>query len=153
VPNVVMGFAMGLIFVPLTTLTMGGLPNEQMGNAAGIFNLMRNLGGSIGISAVTTLLSRGEQIHQSVISGRLNPYNPPFQQYVLKLHSLFALSGTPDFSNQKTYQTLYNLVLQQATYLSYIDNFRLLACVCVLCLPAVFLLRRRRARSGPIAAH
>ncbi len=146
VPNVAMGFAMGLIFVPLTTLTMGGLPNEQMGNAAGIFNLMRNLGGSIGISAVTTLLTRGEQTHQSIISGNINPYNPLFQQYFQKLQSLLAPGVVSGSFYPKTYQIIYNLVLQQATLLSYMDNFRLLACVCLLCLPAVFLLRRVRPR-------
>jgi MFS transporter, DHA2 family, multidrug resistance protein len=62
---------MGLIFVPLATVTMGGLPNEQMGNAAGIFNLMRNLGGSVGISVVTTMLSRGAQVHQNFLDGTI----------------------------------------------------------------------------------
>ena len=61
VPNVVMGVAMGFVFVPLTVASMGGLPNEQMGNAAGIFNLMRNIGGGIGISVATTLVARGAQ--------------------------------------------------------------------------------------------
>jgi DHA2 family multidrug resistance protein len=153
VPNVAMGFAMGLIFVPLTTVTMGGLPNEQMGNAAGIFNLMRNLGGSIGISAVTTLLTRGEQTHQSIISGHLNPYNPLFQQYFQRLQSFFALAGASGSSHRQTWQAMYNLVLQQATLLSYMDNFRLLAFVSLLCLPAVFLLRRIRPRSGRVDVH
>ena len=53
-PNVLSGVGMGFIFVPLTTTSMGGLPNEQMGNAAGLFNLMRNIGGSIGIAMATT---------------------------------------------------------------------------------------------------
>ena len=57
-PNILSGFAMGFVFVPLT-MAMGGLPNEQMGNATGIFNLMRNIGGSIGISLATTLVARG----------------------------------------------------------------------------------------------
>ncbi len=152
-PNVAMGFSMGLIFVPLTTLTMGALSNEQMGNAAGIFNLMRNLGGSIGISAVTTLLTRGEQTHQSMISGHLNPYNPLFQQYFRKLQSLLSHGGAAGPSARKTYQAMYDLVLQQATLLSYMDNFRLLAYVGLLCLPAVFLLKRARPRSGRIGLH
>ena len=64
-PNVLSGLAMGFIFVPLTVTAMGGLPNEQMGNAAGVYNLMRNIGGSIGIAMATTLVARGTQAHQA----------------------------------------------------------------------------------------
>jgi DHA2 family multidrug resistance protein len=153
VPNVIMGLAMGLIFVPLTTMTMGGLRNEQMGNAAGIFNLMRNIGGSIGISVVTTMLSRGAQTHQSFIAGHITPYNPRFQQYAQNLHSLFTLGGMPDPLGKKTYLSIYNLAVQQASLLAYMDNFRLLAFLSILCIPAVFLLRRLRGRLSPAPAH
>lgn len=150
VPNIIMGLAMGFIFVPLTTLTMGGLPNEQMGNAAGIFNLMRNLGGSIGISAVTTMLARNAQEHQTFIAAHFNPYNPQLQHYAHKLSSLFALKAPPDYLDHKTYLTLYNLAVQQSTLLAYMDNFRLLAYVCLLCIPAVLVLKGLRSRSGPV---
>ena len=146
VPNIIMGLAMGFIFVPLTTLTMGGLPNEQMGNAAGIFNLMRNLGGSVGISVVTTMLSRSAQEHQNIIAAHLNPYNPQFQHYAQGFHSLFSQRGAPDFLNHKTYLALYDLAVQQATLLAYMDNFRLLAFISLLCVPSVLLLRRLRGR-------
>ncbi len=152
-PNIVMGLAMGLIFVPLTTITMGGLPNEQMGNAAGIFNLMRNLGGGIGISIVTTMLARNAQEHQTIISGHFTPYNPQLQHYLQQFHSLFSLKGVPDFLDQKTYAALYNLAVQQASLLSYMDSFRFLAFVCLLCIPAVVLLRRLRIRSAPVGLH
>ena len=78
-PNVFSGVAMGFIFVPLTTATMGSLSNEQMGNGAGIFNLMRNIGGSIGISMATTMVVRGTQIHQAQMVAHLTPYNAPYQ--------------------------------------------------------------------------
>ena len=66
-PNILSGVAMGFIFVPLATTTMGDLPNEQMGNAAGMFNLMRNIGGSIGISMAATMVARGAQFHQALM--------------------------------------------------------------------------------------
>lgn len=152
-PNVFMGFAMGLIFVPLTTLAMGGLPNEQMGNAAGIFNLMRNLGGGIGISAVTTMLSRGAQAHQTILAGHFTPSDPQVQHYMRMFNSLFAHNGAVDFGNHKTLAALYQLLLQQAGLLAYMDNFRLLASISLACIPVVFLLKRLRAKAGPIAAH
>ena len=81
-PNILSGMAMACIFVPLTTASMGSLPNEEMGNAAGIFNLARNIGGSIGISLTTTLVARGTQAHQALMVGHLSPFRPEFQQYL-----------------------------------------------------------------------
>ena len=147
-PNIISGFAMGFIFVPLTTMAMGTLPNEQMGNASGVFNLMRNTGGSLGIAAMTTMLSRGSQIHQAALVHNINPYDPEVQQRVQQLsHAL------PGGDNQQAYGVIYGMVARQSMLLSYIDNFRMLAFLCVLCLPAVFLFKRVRAKKGPVAMH
>ncbi len=90
-PNVISGLAMGFVFVPVTTACMANLPNEQMGNATGIFNLMRNIGGSFGISLATTLVARGAQAHQAMMVGHLSPYDPHFQQYLRTLTGAVAL--------------------------------------------------------------
>ena len=153
IPNIVMGLAMGLIFVPLTTLTMGGLPNEQMGNAAGIFNLMRNIGGSVGISIITTMLSRDAQAHQSYLVEHITPYSRPFQEYAAMLNQYFTSRGGPDFLNGKTYAAIYGLVVQQASALAFMDSFRFLAFVSILCIPSGLLLKRLRSGSRPVAAH
>jgi len=140
---------MGFIFVPLTTMAMGTLPNEQMGNASGVFNLMRNTGGSLGIAAMTTMLSRGSQIHQAALIHNINPYDPEVQQRLQQLgHALPGAGG-----DQQAYGVIYGMVARQAMLLSYIDNFRMLAFLCVLCLPAVFLFKRVRAKKGPVAMH
>jgi len=76
--SLVNGISTGLIFVPLSTTTLGRLRNEQMGNATGIYNLMRNIGGSVGISLVTTLLARAAQVHQNVLVQHLTPYDPMY---------------------------------------------------------------------------
>ena len=73
-PNIINGFAMGFVFVPLTTMAMGTLSNEQIGNASGIYNLMRNTGGSIGIAMMTTFLARGAQSHQATMVSHMTPY-------------------------------------------------------------------------------
>jgi MFS transporter, DHA2 family, multidrug resistance protein len=146
-PNIISGFATGFIFVPLTTMAMGTLPNEQMGNASGVFNLMRNTGGSLGIAAMTTMLSRGGQIHQAALVENINPYNPVLQQRVQEL------TGSGSLSTQQAYGAIYGMVAKQAMVLSYIDNFRLLAFLCILCVPAVFLFKRVKAKKGPVAMH
>ncbi len=148
-PNIISGFAMGFIFVPLTTMAMGTLPNEQMGNASGVFNLMRNTGGSIGIAAMTTMLSRGSQIHQAALVRNVNPYDPEVQQRVQQLtHALPGNAGA-----QGAYGVIYGLVARQSMVLSYIDNFRMLAFLSFLCVPAVFLFKRVRKKQGAVAMH
>ncbi len=149
VPNVIMGFGLQLIFVPLMTLTMSRLPNEQMGNAAGIFNLMRNLGGAVGISIATTLLARNAQEHQAILAAHMSPYNPAFQHAVQKLNSLFGLAGSPDPLHHKTYQLLYQGMLRQSSLLAYMDDFRFFAFLTLLCIPAVLVMKSpRRRRAG-----
>ncbi len=78
-PIVLSGAASGMVFVPLSTTTMGTLRNEQIGNASGLYNLLRNVGGSIGISIVNTLVVRHEQLHRSELSRHFAP-GPPMQE-------------------------------------------------------------------------
>ncbi|MFL6212231.1 MAG: DHA2 family efflux MFS transporter permease subunit [Pyrinomonadaceae bacterium] len=153
-PSIISGMAMGFVFVPLTTMSMGTLSNEQMGNAAGVFNLMRNTGGGIGIAAVTTLLARGAQTHQAALAGSLNPYNPMVQQGMQQMQgAMTTQSGSAVTGTQQAMGAMYGMLVRQATVLSYIDNFRLLAFLCLLCIPAAFLFKRVRARKGPVAVH
>ncbi|HEY6118483.1 MAG TPA: DHA2 family efflux MFS transporter permease subunit [Pyrinomonadaceae bacterium] len=142
-PGMLSGFAMGFVFVPLTTMAMGTLPNEQMGNASGVFNLMRNTGGSLGIAAVTTMLTRGAQIHQAAMVSHLTPYDPAFQQRMHELAGTWSGPATGAVPSQ-AYGAIYGTVVRQATLLSYIDNFRLLAFLCLLCVPAAFLFKTVR---------
>src|SRR5438270_2042748 len=151
-PNIISGCAMGFIFVPLTTMAMGTLPNEQMGNASGVFNLMRNTGGSIGIAAMTTLLSRQAQVHQAAIASHLTPYDPMFQQRVQQIQNALSHQMNPAMASQQAYATIYGTAVKQAMVMSYIDNFRILAFMCVLCIPAALLFKRVRARKGAGAA-
>jgi DHA2 family multidrug resistance protein len=153
-PNIISGCAMGFIFVPLTTMAMGTLPNEQVGNASGVYNLMRNTGGSIGIAAVTTLLARGAQAHQSAIASHLTPYDPAFQERLHQIAAAIGLRGGGGGAMQQALASVYGVVLRQSMLMSFIDNFRLLAFMCLLCVPAALLFKKVRARGGPsVAAH
>jgi DHA2 family multidrug resistance protein len=153
-PLIISGFAMGFIFVPLTTMTMGTLRNEQMGNAAGIYNLMRNTGGSVGIALMTTFLSRGAQIHQATMVSHLTPYDPAFQQRFQELTRVMATQGNPVTAAQQAYGAIYGTLVRQSMLMSYIDNFRLLALLCLVCIPTALLFKRVRAGKGPaVAAH
>lgn len=152
-PNIISGFAMGFIFVPMTTLSISTLPNEQIGNATGVYNLMRNLGGSIGIALVTTFLARGAQMHQAIMVAHLTPYDPIYQERLRQMTNALAAHGNPATAPQQAYGAIYGTVLKQASLMSYIDNFRFLAFLCLLCIPAALLFKRTRARRGAVAVH
>src|SRR5205085_6148434 len=147
------GFAMGFIFVPLTTLTTGTLRNEEIGNATGIYNLMRNIGGGLGISAVTTMLSRNAQIHQASMVSHLTPYDPAFQQRVAEMQAAFGSQMNPSAARQQAYGMIYGTLVRQASALSFIDTFRLLGVLCLICVALVFFFRRVKARGRPAAIH
>jgi MFS transporter, DHA2 family, multidrug resistance protein len=152
-PMVISGFAMGFVFVPLTTLSMGTLPNDQISNASGIFNLMRNTGGSIGIAAMTTFLARNTQIHQNVLSANTSEYNPAFMTLFDQIKNSLMNQMDVNSATLQANQTIYGMMVQQASVLSYIDDFRLMLVLCLLCIPAAFLFKKVRAAKGPVAVH
>src|ERR1051326_1196801 len=147
-PNIISGFAMGFIFVPLTTMALGTLSNEQMGNASDVFNLMRNTGGSVGTATLTTLLARGIQTHQAAMVSHLTPYDPAFQERVRQLGG-----GGSMVETQRALGGIYGILVRQATVLSYIDIFRLLAFLCLICVPATLLFARVKRKTGAVAMH
>ena len=141
-PNLINGFAGGFIFVPLTTMAMGRLSKEKIGNAAGIYNLMRNIGGSVGIATVTTLLVRGAQVHQHYLVGNVTAGSPAASDLLGGLQKAFSLGGADAYtSHQKALGALYGVVRQQASLLAYVDNFRFLAFLALLCIPLALLFK------------
>jgi len=146
--NVIQGFGMGFIFAPLTTLAMDTLRNEQMGNASGLFNLVRNVAGGIGISATTTFIVRSAQRHQVFLVAHVTPYDAAYQQRMARMRSaLGSLVGGPQ-ADARAYAALYRVVLQQAHLSAYVDAWRWLALGALLALPALAVMRRVLGRGG-----
>ena len=150
-PQVISGLAMGFVFVPLTILATGTLTNEQIGNATGIFNLMRNIGGSFGIAGVTTLLARNSQVHQAMLLSHLTPFDPAFQERLRALTS--AIEADPATASHMAYGMIYQTVLAQANLLSYLDAFRLLAFLCLLACVAPLFFAKVKAKAGAPPMH
>jgi DHA2 family multidrug resistance protein len=143
VPNVLNGCAMGFVFVPLTTMSLSRLRKEEIGNATGIYNLMRNIGGSVGIATVTTFLVRGAQAHQSYLAANLTAGNPATLRMIQGLGARFFHAGaSASAAHQEALGALYRSVLQQSAVLAYADNFRLLAYLSLACIPLVLLFQR-----------
>ncbi|HYA40987.1 MAG TPA: DHA2 family efflux MFS transporter permease subunit [Syntrophobacteraceae bacterium] len=140
-PNVIIGFAIGIIFVCVTTLTMGTLPNEMIGTATGLWNLMRGMGGSIGIAAVATLISRHAQLHQSMLAYHLTPYNPAFRLSFHWMTELFSAQYDPATAMKKAYQSIYNILVVQSTFFAFIDIFRLIGFFSLAGIPLALLFK------------
>ncbi len=141
-PSVINGIAISFIFVPLTTATMSQLHQQQLGNATGLYNLMRNLGGSIGIAFVTTMLARGAQTHQALMVGHLTPTDRPFARHLAAVKQMLAQHADPVTATHQAYAAVYSLLDQQAHLWAYVDNFFLFGLTAVCGLPLIFLFKR-----------
>jgi DHA2 family multidrug resistance protein len=147
--------AMGLafLFVPINTTAYSGLPRDKNNAASGLMNLARNIGGSVGISAVTTLLARRAQVHQVQLVEKINAGNPQLRSTLSGLTSRFSGGGYgPGAALQHAYATVAANVDRQATMLAYIDNFWLLGVVIACLIPCVFLIKKVKP-GGEIVAH
>jgi DHA2 family multidrug resistance protein len=137
--NILAGFGTGALFVPLTTLAVGTLSNQQIGNAIGIQNLIRNIGGSVGLSLVSTFQERFSQAHQFHMVKFLSPLNPQYQQRLAALQSVFVQRFNPADSLAHARGMLYQTLLQQSSYWAFMDLFFLVGCLCVLSVLGIVL--------------
>jgi DHA2 family multidrug resistance protein len=152
-PRLIQGLGLGLFFVPVTTATFMNIPKEETGNASGIFNLLRNLGGSFGVAISSTMLAQRTQLHQTFLVENITPYQPAFQiRYEqilewLKLHqpSLAYHKGVMAF--------IYQDILRHASILAFNDSFRVLAIATAFLVPLTLLIRKASRISLPTEIH
>jgi MFS transporter, DHA2 family, multidrug resistance protein len=153
-PIIISGAGTGMVFVPLATLTMASLKNEQIGNASGLFNLMRNVGGGIGISMVNTLVARHQQIHRAELVQNLTPGNPVFRQVFDSTRGVMSQYVGPGVADQRAYGLIQGTLERQSAAYSYVDVFRYLAIACFICGVIVIFMKRVKAKKGaPAIAH
>lgn len=153
VPNIVMGVGLAMIFVPLLTVTMGTLRNDQLGNATGIYSLMRNIGGGFGISAVTTLLARGNQIHQNAMVGHLTPYDPQYVEQLKTIGGVMASRMVPADAQHAALGMMYQQLIEQARLASFADCLRVFTWLIVACVPLVFFFQQVKGKRGAAGGH
>jgi DHA2 family multidrug resistance protein len=142
VPLMLNGMATSFIFVPLTTAAMSQLRQRQIGSATGLYNLMLNIGGSIGIATVTTLVARGQQAHQALMVGHLTPTDPVFTHQLHAASVMLARHGDPVTATHQAYALIYNMLNQQAHLWAFVDTFHVFMLMVLCCLPLIFLLKR-----------
>lgn len=151
-PIVISGFSLGFVFVPLSTVSLGDLPREKIGDGSGLFNLMRNVGGSVGISIVNTILARHEQLHRNELLHNLQGTSPAFQQSLNQTTEMLARTYGQADATIRAYAMLSNRLTVQAALWSYVDDLRYMALAAMACVPVVWLLKKVKPK-GPINAH
>jgi DHA2 family multidrug resistance protein len=149
---IISGFGSGSVFVPLSTTTLSGLPNEEIGNAAGLYNLLRNIGGSIGIALVNTIVQRHSQLHRNELAHSIALTNPTLQGRLQGLQQfLMARGSSPAGAMDRAVALTGRALDRQALLWSYVDDFRYMALVCFLCVPLVFLLKKAVRKGGAVS--
>ncbi len=144
---------LAFLFVPINTSAYAFLPRDKNNAASGLMNLARNIGGSVGISFVTTLLARRTQFHQVRLSENLSAANPKFQSVLHGITSNFSGGGSgPGTALQQAYAMMQANVIRQSTMLAYVDIFWLLGVVIFCLIPCVFLIRKPKP-GGEVVVH
>lgn len=153
VPILITGFGLSFVFVPITTAAYGTLPNEQLGNASGLFNLMRNVGGSIGISVAQTLLTRRTAAHQNYITNSVPITGQQFQNAVRNTTGALTNYFGPANAAGPASATLYSELQRQAASWAFVDVFRWLSLLSFSCVLAVWMLKKVKPGKGPANVH
>jgi MFS transporter, DHA2 family, multidrug resistance protein len=153
VPILITGFGLSFVFVPISTAAYGTLKTEQIGNASGLFNLMRNIGGSIGISVAQTLLTRRTDVHQNEIINSVPSTGQQFQNSLGATQQALTNSYGPTNTLAPAQGLLYEQLGRQAATWAFVDVFRWLSLLCFFCVIIVWFFKKVKPGKPPAGAH
>ncbi|HEU4633482.1 MAG TPA: DHA2 family efflux MFS transporter permease subunit [Flavisolibacter sp.] len=144
---IVRGMGMGMLFIPVTTLALSTLKGQQIGQGAAFTGMMRQLGGSFGVAAITTYMASQNIVHRSDLVAHLNVNDLDVQNRVQAMQHAFMAKGmTPDVALNSAYKALDYTVMKQASVLSYMDAFLALGVMFLVCVPFVLMVRGNKRK-------
>ena len=153
-PQLLQGTGLSLMFVPLTTVAMDSIPLERMGNATSLFNLMRNIGGSVGIAVTGTMLARNSQSTTAMLGAHVTAYDPASRSVFAGMRAAFMAAGAdPATASSRATAALFGMVQRQATMVSFVGIFQLLGILFLALVPLVLIMKRPKRAASPGAAH
>lgn len=153
-PLIIRGIGTVFMFLPLSLATLGNLPQDKVAAGSGFYNLTRQLGSSIGIAIITTVLAQREAIHRSILVEKVTAFQPATQVRIDQLQSAFAqASSDPVGAQQQAYSVLDRIIDGQSALLSFADVFWYVALAFVASLPLLLLLSKGRNQAAAVAAH
>ena len=148
-PLIFRGVGLGLIFVPLTNLALADLPMSKIPNGTGLFNLMRQLGGSVGIAVSATLLQRFQAMHRGDLIAQVSQYSDVTRARLAGIAASLIAHGTPaPLADGAALKVIDGMVTRQAMMLSFEQLFLLFGAVFVISLPLLFLMHRNKGMPG-----
>lgn len=142
IPNFFMGMGMGLSMVPIMNLSVDTLKNEQMTNATGIQNLLKNIGSAIGTSLVATMLTRFAQVHQYMLVGKMSELNPAFIERVQTTAGALSAYTEHSVAQYMAQYSCYGQLVKQSTLWAFIDSFRIFGVLCLAVIPLLLLMKK-----------
>jgi DHA2 family multidrug resistance protein len=146
-PQVIQGVGMALVFVPLTTIAMDPIPLQSIGYATSIYSLMRNIGSSVGISFVTTMLARRAQFHQERLTEAVTAFSSQTSGALGQVGTMLQSGGVPaPATPTATLGVIYRELLQQANLMAFVDLFYVLGIMFLVAVPVVWFMRRPQGR-------
>jgi DHA2 family multidrug resistance protein len=133
---------------------MDPIPRERMGNATSLFNLMRNIGGSVGIATTGTMLARNQQATTSMLGSNVTQYDHASRTLFMQMRAAFMAGGADVYTaTNRAYAAMFGMVQQQAAMVSFVGIFQLLGVLFIALVPLVLLMKRPKRGGGPAAAH
>lgn len=144
VPNFFMGIGMGLSMVPIMNLSVDTLRNDQMTNATGIQNLLKNIGSAIGTSLVATMLTRFAQVHQYMLVGNTSELNSVFIERVQSTAAALAQYAHMTVAQYMAQYSMYGQLVKQATLWAFIDSFRIFGLLCFAVVPLMLFIKKTK---------
>ena len=152
-PNIVRAIGQALIITPLTAVAMFGIAPKDAGDASGLFNMLRNLGGAVGTAALATIITKREQFHSNIIGQSVTLSRDEVRQRIEALTNYFMAHGAPDqaTAQHQAIVAIGKLVKRESLVLAFSDTFAVIGVVLVIA--AIVLLFARRGQAGAAAAH
>ena len=144
---IVRGLGMGMLFIPITALSLSTLKGQQIGQGAAFTGMMRQLGGSFGVALITTFMARQNMVHRNDLVSKLDVNNPAVQQRVQAMQHNFISKGlNADVALKSSYAALDHVVTKQAAVLSYMDIFFYLGVMFLVCVPFVLMVKGNKGK-------
>jgi DHA2 family multidrug resistance protein len=147
-------FGLAFLFIPINVSAFAYVPKEKTNMGTGIINLARNIGASVGIATVTTMLDRRAQFHQSRLMEHINEFSAAYHNSLNGMQTkLIAAGSTAVHASAQAHGMIYNTVERQAVMLAFIDNFKMLGVVFFAVIPILALMRKPRVPAGGAPVH
>jgi MFS transporter, DHA2 family, multidrug resistance protein len=147
-PIAISGAAMSTTFVPLSNVSLGTMSQDQVSSASGLFNFIRNVGGSVGISAANTIAQRHAQTHRNEMVHWLSGASWVMRKQLNMLTMQMHLHSGPKISSTRAMLLTQGALTREAQLWAYVDVFRYLTVACAICIPLAFLIKKTTGQSG-----